>query len=79
MALKFNTNVTERLKLKVRKFWELIPIFVEIIREKLVGCFFNITNLICNTLNMLVESFYGMTRLALNNASSQVVNYVIFF
>ena len=36
MALKFNTNVAERLKLKVRKFWELIPIFLEVIREKLV-------------------------------------------
>ena len=40
MALKFNTNVTERLKLKVRNFWELIPIFVEVIREKLVGGLF---------------------------------------
>ena len=36
MALKFNSNVAERLRLKVRKFWELIPIFVEVIREKLV-------------------------------------------
>ena len=36
MALKFDTNVAERLKLKVRNFWELIPIFVEVIREKLV-------------------------------------------
>ena len=36
MALKFNTNLAERLKLKVRKFWELIPIFLEVIREKLV-------------------------------------------
>ena len=40
MALKFNTKLAERLKLKVRKFWELIPIFVEVIREKLVGGFF---------------------------------------
>ena len=36
MALKFNTNVEERLKLKARNTWELIPIFVEVIREKLV-------------------------------------------
>ena len=36
MALKFNTKLAERLKLKVRKFWELIPIFLEVIREKLV-------------------------------------------
>ena len=40
MALKFNTNVAERLKLKVRKFWEVIPIFVEVIREKLIGGLF---------------------------------------
>ena len=25
------------------------------------------------------KSFYGMARFALNNASSQMVNYVIFF
>ena len=50
MALKFNTNVAERLKLKVRKFWELVPLFVEVIR----GTFFTITNLICDPLNMLV-------------------------
>ena len=37
MDLKFNTNVAEKLKLKVRKFWELIPIFAEVVREKLVG------------------------------------------
>ena len=36
MALKFNTKVAEKLKLKVRKFWELIPIFA-VVREKLVG------------------------------------------
>ena len=39
MALKFNTNVAERLNLKVRKFWEVIPIF-EVIREKLIGGLF---------------------------------------
>ena len=37
---KFNTNVAEKLKLKVRKFWEVIPIFVEVIREKLIGGLF---------------------------------------
>ena len=40
MALKFNTNVAEKLKLKVRKFWEVTPIFVEVIREKLIGGLF---------------------------------------
>ena len=37
MALKFNTKLAERLKLKVRKFWELIPINLGVIREKPVG------------------------------------------
>ena len=57
MLLKFNTKVKERLKLKVRKHWELIPMFVEVIREKLVGgLLFNIANLICDTLNMLFQT-----------------------
>ena len=37
MALKFNIKLAERLKLKVRKFWELIPIYLEVIREELAG------------------------------------------
>ena len=37
MVLKFNINVANRLKLKLRTFWELIPIFVEVITEKVVG------------------------------------------
>ena len=40
MALKFNTNVAERFKLKVRDFWELVSVFVQAIREKLVGGIF---------------------------------------
>ena len=37
MALKFYISVAKGLKLKVRKFWWLIPTFVEITGEKLVG------------------------------------------
>ena len=33
MALKCYTNVAKVLKLKVRKFWRLIPTFVEVTRE----------------------------------------------
>ena len=36
MALKFNTSVAKGLKLKVRKFWGLIPTFVEVTGKKLV-------------------------------------------
>ena len=35
--LKFYTNVAKGLKLKVRKFQGLIPTFVEVTEEKLVG------------------------------------------
>ena len=34
--LKFYTSVAKRFKLKVKKFWGLIPKFVEITGEKLV-------------------------------------------
>ena len=34
--LKFYASVTKGLKLKVRKFWGLIPSFVEVTGEKLV-------------------------------------------
>ena len=37
MALKFKANVAKELKLKVRKFLGLIPTFVEVTGEKLVG------------------------------------------
>ena len=37
MALKFDTSVAKELKLKVRKFRGLIPTFVEVTEEKLVG------------------------------------------
>ena len=35
--LKFYTSMAEELKLKFRKFWELILTFVEVTGEKLVG------------------------------------------
>ena len=35
--LKFRSSLEKWLKLKVRKFWELIHTFVEITGEKLVG------------------------------------------
>ena len=36
-ATKFYNNVAKGLKLKVKKFCWLIPMFVEVIKEKLVG------------------------------------------
>ena len=37
MALKFYISVEKELKLKVRKFWALIPTFVEVTGNKLEG------------------------------------------
>ena len=57
MALKFNTNMAKGLKLKVKKVWELIPIFAEVTRESPHPLMLNrvkSTSLICDTLNMLV-------------------------
>ena len=36
ILLKFYTRVAKGLKLKVRKFWGLIPMFAEVTGEKLV-------------------------------------------
>ena len=36
MVLKFDTSVEKGLKLKVRRFWGLIPTFVEVTWEKQV-------------------------------------------
>ena len=35
MTFKFYTSVAKGLKLKARKFWRLIPTFVEVTGEKL--------------------------------------------
>ena len=37
MKLKFYTSMAKELKLKVRKLWGLIPTYVEVTGEKLVG------------------------------------------
>ena len=37
MAFKFFRSVEIGLKLKVKKFWALILLFVEVTREKLIG------------------------------------------
>ena len=40
MALKFYAIVAKGFKLKVKRFWVLIPAFVEVAGKKLVGSFF---------------------------------------
>ena len=37
MNLKFYTSVAKGMKLKVKKFYELVPTFVEVTGEELVG------------------------------------------
>ena len=36
MILKFYTSVAKMLKLKIRKIWGLVPMFVEVTEEKLI-------------------------------------------
>ena len=45
MALKFYIVVTRGLKLKVRKMWGLITMFVEVARGKLVWGIFMLSHL----------------------------------
>ena len=40
MALKFYSSVAKRLKLKVRKFLGLVPTFLQVTVEKMVGGIF---------------------------------------
>ena len=42
MALKFYNGVAKGFKLKVRKFYRLIPTFVEVTGENLVGSIFSL-------------------------------------
>ena len=42
MALKFYAGVAKGFKLKVRKFYRLIPTFVEVTGEKQVGSLFSL-------------------------------------
>ena len=37
MALKFYTSEAKGLKLKIRKFWGIIPMFAEVTEKKLEG------------------------------------------
>ena len=45
MVLKLYTSVEKELKLKVKKFWGLIPTFIEVIGEKLVRGLFALPSL----------------------------------
>ena len=44
--LKLYTSVAKRLKLKAKKFWGLIPTFVEVTGEKLIGGTFSTSPII---------------------------------
>ena len=74
MALKFYTCVAKGLKLKVRKFHRLIPTFVEVTVEKLVGSLFS---LILNRVKVELQGerldslqlFWGIGTMATTNES----------
>ena len=50
--LKFYTSLSKGLKLKVRKFWGLIPTFAEVTEEKLVGGFFGLPPILNRVKNL---------------------------
>ena len=54
--LKFYISVAKGLKLKVRKFWGLIPTFAEVTEEKPVGGGLFGLNVKFNILNKTIES-----------------------
>ena len=56
MALKFYANVAKGLKLKVRMCWGLIPTFVEVTGEKLVGSLFALLSPIQNRVNLKLKA-----------------------
>ena len=70
MALTFDASVAKGLKLKLRKFWWLIPTFVEVTGGKLVGRTFFFPLLILNRVNDLYYKGRFFVRLIL------LLNYV---
>ena len=58
--MKFYTSVAKGLKLKVRKFWGLIPTFVEVTGKILVGGLFD-PPLISLTLDMAIKSYINQS------------------
>ena len=59
--LKFYSSVAKELKLKVRKFWGLIPTFVEVTGEKLVGGRFLLTPILNRVKHICLKSSQKFT------------------
>ena len=68
--LKFYTSVAKGLKVKVRMFWGLVPTFVEVIREKLVG-----RGAFCPTpiLNRVKSTFFYRTTPVVSSDTSYII------
>ena len=67
--LKFYTSVAKGLKLKVRKFWRLVPTFVEVTGEKLVKWSKSIEVVFLTNYNRSISILY-------NKHSSQLLWYI---
>ena len=67
--LKFYTSVAKRLKLKARKFFKLIPTFVETTREILVGEGFPSSRLPPFLIGLKCISFILITRILQKTSS----------
>ena len=79
--MKFNNGVAKGLKLKVRKFLELIPTFVEVGRGKLVGGAFLPNRVNANLLELisrLSKYYFQACTICLLLLSSQVFTALEF-
>ena len=68
MASNFDTSVAKKLKLKVKKFWGLIPTFAEVTWEKLVGGLFGLPSWIVLNLGRNLKQ-YLRRNLSFSNAT----------
>ena len=67
MALKFYTSVKNVLKLKIRKFRELIPTFVEVTENKLVkGNFLPLSFILNMVKGKCIGAVHGTCNLRFN-------------
>ena len=76
-SLKFYTSMAKRLKLKVRKFWGLIPTFVEVTGEKLVGGHFTLPPILNRVKNMFKVTFVTKTNSNMQNSMVVSISSVL--
>ena len=67
----------KELELKVRKFWGLIPTFVEVTGEKLVGGHFTLPPILNRVKNMFKVTFVTKTNSNMQNSMVVSISSVL--